>query len=161
MRGNAVKFTPQGGKVSFLISRSAHLGNKSNLEFVVRDTGIGMSEDYLSKIFDTFSQEDSTSSNKYGSTGLGMSITKSLVDMLHGSIDVQSKKGEGTTFTITIPLVDPKRKKSLFDGGRLRPEEMSVLVIDDDPLHASTPSSFWDRLALVATWPNLAPRASR
>ena len=132
--GNAVKFTPQGGKVSFLISRSAHLGNKSNLEFVVRDTGIGMSEDYLPKIFDTFSQENSTSSNKYGSTGLGMSITKSLVDMLHGSIDVQSKKGEGTTFTITIPLVDSKRKKSLFDGGRLRPEEMSVLVIDDDPI---------------------------
>ncbi len=132
--GNAVKFTPRGGKVSFLISRSAHLGNKSNLEFVVRDTGIGMSEDYLPKIFDTFSQEDSTSSNKYGSTGLGMSITKSLVDMLHGKIDVQSKKGEGTTFTITIPLVDSKRKKSLFDGGRLRPEEMSVLVIDDDPI---------------------------
>ena len=132
--GNAVKFTPQGGKVTFLIERTAHLGDKSNLTFVFRDTGIGMSEDYLPKIFDTFSQEDSSMVNKLGSTGLGMSITKSLVSMLHGKIEVQSTKGEGTTFTVVIPLVDSKRKDSLFENGELNPEEMSVLVIDDDPI---------------------------
>ena len=132
--GNAVKFTPQGGKVTFLIERSAHLHDKSNLRFEFRDTGIGMSKEYLPKIFDTFSQEDSSSVNKLGSTGLGMSITKSLVNMMHGKIEVQSKRGEGTTFTVVIPLVDSKREDSLFESGELSPEEMSVLVIDDDPV---------------------------
>ena len=90
--GNAVKFTPEGGTVSFLIEDVARMDNKATLRFTIQDTGIGMSKEYLPKLFDAFSQEDSSSTNKYGSTGLGMPITKRIVELMNGSIDVESEK---------------------------------------------------------------------
>ena len=63
-----------------------------------------MSEEYLPQVFDAFSQEDSSSTNKYGSTGLGMPITKSIVELMNGHIEVESEKGVGTTFTVTVTL---------------------------------------------------------
>ena len=132
--GNAVKFTPEGGKVTFTIERIAQFDGQSTLQFTISDTGIGMSKEYLPKIFDTFSQEDSSSTSKYGSTGLGMPITKSLVELMNGQIEVQSEKGAGTTFTVTISLADSDRWKVIYEDGELHPDEMSVLVIDDDPV---------------------------
>ena len=104
--GNAVKFTPEGGTVSFTVEKVRDMAEKTELKFVISDTGIGMSEEFLPHMFDAFSQEDSTVTTKYGSTGLGMSITKSLVELMNGQIDVQSKKGQGTTFTITLVMGD-------------------------------------------------------
>ena len=138
--GNAVKFTPSGNSVDFEVERIAGSNGKSTLKFVIRDTGVGISEDFLPKLFDTFSQEDSSAANKYGSSGLGMAITKNIVDMMNGNIDVKSKKGEGTTFTVTLTLNDSDRKDSPEDDIEIRPQEMSVLVVDDDPVacdHAS------------------------
>ena len=132
--GNAVKFTPQGGKVSFVVEEVARFDGKSTLRFTISDTGIGMSKEYLPKIFDAFSQEDSSSTNKYGSTGLGMPITKSLVELMNGRIEVKSEKGVGTTFVVTLTLTDSDRKEESADAGDLRPQDMSVLVIDDDPV---------------------------
>ena len=65
-----------------------------------------MSKEFLPRLFDTFSQENSSAANKYGSSGLGMAITKNIVDMMNGNIDVQSEKGVGSTFTVTITLND-------------------------------------------------------
>lgn len=132
--GNAVKFTPEGGSVELTVERTAQFDNKSTLRFTVSDTGIGMSKDYLPKLFDTFSQEDSSSTNKYGSSGLGMAITKNIVEMMNGNIEVHSEKGKGTTFIVTVTLMD-----SVYaDDGEKDPDiqitEMSVLVIDDDPV---------------------------
>ncbi|WP_051204748.1 hybrid sensor histidine kinase/response regulator [Butyrivibrio sp. VCD2006] len=104
--GNAVKFTPAGGDVSFTVERTKNYGGKSLLKFTVIDNGIGMDEEYLPRIFDAFSQEDASNTNKYGSTGLGMAITKNIVDMLNGEISVTSKKGEGTRFVVTVTLMD-------------------------------------------------------
>ena len=104
--GNAVKFTPEGGTVSFTVEKVRDMAEKTELKFVISDTGIGMSEEFLPHMFDAFSQEDSTVTTKYGSTGLGMSITKSLVELMNGQIDVQSKKGQGTMFTITLVMGD-------------------------------------------------------
>ncbi|MBP3216383.1 MAG: response regulator [Clostridium sp.] len=135
--GNAVKFTPAGGRVTFQVEEVARYEEKSTLRFVISDTGIGMSSEYLPKIFDAFSQEDASATNKYGSTGLGMPITRSLVDLMNGHIDVESVKGEGTTFTVTITLGISGRKDegdSLTGQGELHPHEMKVLVIDDDPV---------------------------
>ncbi len=132
--GNAVKFTPEGGKVSFTVEEVSRFDGKSTLKFVISDTGIGMSEDYLPKLFDPFSQEDSTSTNRYGSTGLGMPITKNIVELMNGSIDVESKKGLGTTFTVTITLTDSEQETSAEEEGIPNPHEMCVLVIDDDPV---------------------------
>ena len=138
--GNAVKFTPRGNSVDFEVERIAGSNGKSTLKFVIQDTGVGISEDFLPKLFDTFSQEDSSAANKYGSSGLGMAITKNIVDMMNGNIDVKSKKDEGTTFTVTLTLNDSDRKNSPEDDIEIRPQEMSVLVVDDDPVacdHAS------------------------
>lgn len=133
--GNAVKFTPEGGSVDFKVEKTAGFDNKSTLKFVMADTGIGMSKEYIPKIFETFSQEDEMAANKYGSSGLGMAITKSIVEMMNGNIEVESEKGVGTTFTVTVTLLDSERDHTA-DGGdiEINPEEMTVLVIDDDPV---------------------------
>lgn len=132
--GNAVKFTPAGGKVRFIVQNVARFEGNSTLRFIISDTGIGMSKEYLPKIFDAFSQEDSSSTNKYGSTGLGMSITKSLVKLMNGNIEVESEKGRGTTFTVTVTLADSSRKAEENETETLQPQDMRVLVIDDDPV---------------------------
>ena len=130
--GNAVKFTPEGGAVSFTIEETARFDKKATLRFVISDTGIGMSEEYLPHLFDAFSQEDSSSTNRYGSTGLGMPITKSIVELMNGQIDVESEKGKGSTFTVTVTLGESNRKSVETKDGMISPHEMSVLVIDDD-----------------------------
>ncbi|MBR1711153.1 MAG: response regulator, partial [Clostridia bacterium] len=132
--GNAVKFTPEGGSVTFLVEEAARYDGKRTLRLVVQDTGIGMSKEYLPKIFDTFSQEDSSSTNKYGSTGLGMPITKSLVELMNGTIQVESEKGAGSVFTVNVTLAESDRKAAGIEAGELHPHEMCVLVIDDDPV---------------------------
>ena len=131
--GNAVKFTPKGGKVRFLIEEGKRFERNAVLKLIISDTGIGMSEEFLPHIFDPFSQEDSTSTSKYGSTGLGMPITKSIVELMNGHIDVASEKGKGTTFTVTLTLGESDRKQRIDESG-LVPRDMSVLVIDDDPI---------------------------
>ncbi len=132
--GNAVKFTPQGGKVTFLVEEAARYDDKVTLKFTFKDTGIGMSPEYLPKLFDAFSQEDSSTTSKYGSTGLGMPITKNMVELMNGSIEVESEKGVGTTFTVVITLTESDRKAVEGEKKILHPHEMSVLVIDDDPI---------------------------
>jgi len=132
--GNAVKFTPEGGKVTFTVDEIARFGGKCTLRFVISDNGIGMSKEYLPKIFDAFSQEDTSSTNQYGSTGLGMPITKSIVELMNGHIDVESEKGVGSTFTVTLTLLESGMKAGISDEGVMHPHEMCVLVIDDDPI---------------------------
>ena len=130
--GNAVKFTPEGGTVTFLIEEGPRFERKAVLKFTIRDTGIGMSQEYLPHLFDVFSQEDSSSTNRFGSTGLGMPITKSIVELMNGYIDVESEKGVGTTFTVTVTLGESARNSELVQEGEINPHEMSVLAIDDD-----------------------------
>ena len=130
--GNAVKFTPEGGAVSFTIEDVKRLNRQATLRFTISDTGIGMSEEFLPRIFDAFSQEDSSSTNKFGSTGLGMPITKSIVELMNGQIEVESEKGAGTTFVVTITLTQANRDTGEADEFELHPHDMSVLVIDDD-----------------------------
>lgn len=130
--GNAVKFTPEGGEVDFMVERTARFDGKTTLRMTMKDTGIGMSEEYLPKIFDAFSQEDASSISKHGSSGLGLAITKNLVEMMNGSIEVESEKGKGTQFTVYVTLTD-----SEHTGGEtvnFDPKKMCVLIIDDDPV---------------------------
>ena len=131
--GNAVKFTPKGGKVELNVEKIRSFGGKSTLQFKISDTGIGMSKEYLPKIFETFSQENSGATNKYGSSGLGMAITKRIVEMMNGEIFVESEKNVGTTFIVNITLMDSERKISAdSEEINLLPQDMKVLVIDDD-----------------------------
>ena len=132
--GNAVKFTPEGGTVTFVIEEGPEYDKKAVLGFKISDTGIGMSSEYLPHIFDAFSQEDSSATNRYGSTGLGMPITKSIVELMNGTIDVESEKGKGTTFTVTVTLGKTERSNIETPKGELDPHELNVLVIDDDKI---------------------------
>ena len=140
--GNAVKFTPAGGKVTFTVKEVARAAGMSTLQLTVADTGIGISEDYLPKIFEAFSQEDSSAANKYGSTGLGLSITKNLVELMGGTISVQSEKGVGTTFTMTVTLANSDRHDEAAAGdgsaagGHTHLEGRRVLLAEDVEVNA-------------------------
>ena len=114
--GNSVKFTPKCGSVIFSVEPISHYDNKTALRFIMKDTGIGMSKEFLPKLFEAFSQEDLTTKTKYGSTGLGMSITKSIVDMMNGEIKVDSEKNVGTTFTLTLTLTNSDQKPAEIEG---------------------------------------------
>ena len=132
--GNAVKFTPEGGSVALTVERTAHFDSRSTLRLTISDTGIGMSSEYLPKLFETFSQEDSSATNRYGSSGLGMAITKNFVELMNGNIEVQSEKGKGTTFIVTVTLMDSAYSESDPEDHDMNLGELSVLVIDDDPV---------------------------
>ena len=126
--GNAVKFTPEGGSVSLVIEEKARFDKKAVVEFVISDTGIGMSKDFLPHIFEPFSQEESSPTGKYGSTGLGMSITKSIVELMNGTITVDSEKGKGTTFSVTITFGESEKNSDDNDIGMPALHDMSVLT---------------------------------
>ncbi len=132
---NAIKFTDAPGSVTLTLERTAVFGNQSTMKFCIRDTGIGMDKEFIPKIFEAFSQEQSGRSNKYGSTGLGMAITKSIVEMMNGTISVESEKGVGTEFTVIVTLRNAEHqeaaRKSTVDPNMLR-----VLIVDDEDIAA-------------------------
>jgi signal transduction histidine kinase len=98
MISNSSKFTKEG-KVSLIISEEA----KNRIKFEISDTGIGMTENQLENVFEEFTQAETSTSKDYGGTGLGLPICKKLTELMGGKIEVQSKIGEGTTFSITVP----------------------------------------------------------
>jgi CheY-like chemotaxis protein len=101
---NAVKYTPSHGTVTFVTEETARFEDNVTLRFTVSGTGIGMDKEFIPKIFDPFSQEKCDCSGMFGSTGLGMAITGNIVDMMNGKIDVESEKGKGSVFTVTLTL---------------------------------------------------------
>ena len=129
--GNAVKFTKAPGSVTLTVEQTAGFENFRSLRFTISDTGIGMSRDYIPKIFDAFSQEMEGSSNKLGSTGLGMAITKSIVTMMNGDIAVESEKGVGSTFTVDVTLKTSGRSAHEARS-KMLPAGLRALVVDDD-----------------------------
>ena len=131
---NAIKFTDAPGSVTLSVEKTASFDRQATLKFSVKDTGIGMSEEFLPRIFDSFTQEDSSRNNKYGSTGLGMAITKNIVEMMNGTISVASKKGEGTEFTVIVTLRECEHQA--LTESRLNPKDLKVLVVDDEELAA-------------------------
>ena len=132
MLGNAVKYTIKG-KVSLEVQQVSRHGKTSALRFIVNDTGCGISEKFLDKIFDPFEQADTTTTTIFGGTGLGLAITRSLVELMNGSIKVRSIVGVGSEFTADIPLlVDecvPRTPK--LD---LQFDKLLTLVVDDDAI---------------------------
>jgi len=131
--GNSVKFTEEPGSVFFTVEEIAREGEEHTLRFTMRDTGIGMDKEYLPKIFEAFSQEDATTTNRYGGSGLGMAITKNFVEMMHGTIQVDSEKGVGSVFTVTVKLRASQRT-ALSDQGIRLPADIRAMIVDDDEI---------------------------
>ena len=129
---NAVKFTDAPGSVTLSIERVNVFEDQSTLCFRIKDTGIGMDKSFLPKLFDSFTQEDSSRNSKYGSTGLGMAITKNIVELMNGNIRVESEKGVGTEFTVVITLKNCANPN--LDTGSFDVRDMHVLIVDDDPI---------------------------
>lgn len=128
---NAVKYTPDGGSIRLSLSeRPSHRPGCHDYRFVVQDTGLGMSPEFLERLFDPFEREESDATKRIEGTGLGMAITKNVVDMMGGSIEVESTPGEGSTFIMTVPL-QPLDEEEDFSLEGL--EEARVLLVDDDP----------------------------
>jgi PAS domain S-box-containing protein len=135
---NAIKFTHKGS-VDITCKVIADLPQKQTVEIAVTDTGIGMDESFANNLFDKFSQEDSSIIRKYGGTGLGMSISKELIDLMHGKINVTSKKGKGTSIAIVIDfekgtIADlPFKEIVVTDTSLLQGKK--ILVTDDNEMN--------------------------
>ncbi len=144
---NAIKFTDPPGEIILGVERTAVYEDQSTIRFTISDTGIGMDEAFIPKVFDTFTQEDSSRNNKYGSTGLGMAITKNIVEIMNGTISVTSKKGEGTEFTVVVTL---KNCDHCVEGIMIDPKEMRVLVVDDEEIAAEHARMVLDEAGIKA-----------
>ena len=131
---NAIKFTDSSGSILLAIEQTASFEDQSTIRFTVKDTGIGMDKSFIPKIFDSFTQEDSGRSNKYASTGLGMAITKNIVELMNGTISVKSEKGVGTEFTVVLTLKNIDRHGPTLSY--VQPRDMNVLIVDDEEIAA-------------------------
>ena len=149
MLSNAVKFTETPGSVTLTVERTAVFEDQSTLRFSVRDTGIGIDPEYMPKIFDAFSQEESGRTNKYGSTGLGLAITKRIVEMMNGSISVESEKGVGTEFAVTVTLKNCDQSQGSAES-RMDTRALNVLVVDDDRIAAEHAQSVLSEVGIRA-----------
>lgn len=148
--GNAIKFTESGG----ISMKSFYKEGKLNIK--ISDTGIGMSEEALSKIFDSFIQADASTTRKFGGTGLGLSITQELIRVMNGSIEVESKEGLGTTFSISLPFPfgDPSKIEKMaqgFDDGDIKIEEGTkvVMVVDDNDINRKLMTRILERFNIT------------
>ena len=153
--GNAVKFTDDGGTICFEVS---YLPGTDKGHILVRyrisDTGIGMSEEFVGHIFDEFSQEETSARTQYKGTGLGMAITKRYVDLMGGTITVESRKDKGSTFTVEIPL-------ELTDGSCIQKQNapasqaelagVRILLAEDNDLNAEIATTQLEELGIQVT----------
>ncbi|BES72891.1 hypothetical protein RE428_39090 [Marinobacter nanhaiticus D15-8W] len=128
---NAIKFTERGG-VSLLIRLVEGNAADVTVEFIVRDTGIGMTEAQLGNLFEEFTQADSSMTRRFGGTGLGLAITRKLVYLMGGMIDVSSRIGEGSEFTVSLPLGIAPFRTDLAVSPTIN--QLSVLLVDDNPI---------------------------
>jgi signal transduction histidine kinase/CheY-like chemotaxis protein len=137
--GNSVKFTPEGGTIDFVIKRRDRKDGKALVEFTVRDTGIGISQEAMDAIFHPFEQGSGVISIRYGGTGLGLTISRHIVHLLGGEIKVKSEVGKGSEFSFSIWLKETKRdlkKKSLVISDTTdKFKGKKVLLVDDVDLN--------------------------
>ena len=128
---NAVKYTPDGGRVSFIVQELPQFTKQlAHFRFIVSDNGYGMSQEYLQNIFQAFTREEDSVTNKIQGTGLGMAITKNLLDLMGGKISVESEKGKGSTFTVDLELQISQQE---MDQSFWEKHGISrILVVDDE-----------------------------
>ena len=143
---NAVKFTQSGGEVSVLVIQASTSKDMVHMRFIVSDTGCGMTDDLKKRLFNPFEQEDATTAKKHGGSGLGLSITKNLVDLMHGNIQVESKKDVGSVFTVDIPFGMVKKEHRTVTNADFA--EIHALIVDDDEDSCEYTSVLLDRLGV-------------
>jgi PAS domain S-box-containing protein len=131
LSSNAVKFT-EAGDILISVDMLEHKDDRVHLQFVVEDTGIGMTEEQLSLLFQSFSQADSSTTRKYGGTGLGLTISKRLVELMGGSINAKSKADVGSTFTFDVWLAMENAEIINQKTDSIRLQGLRILLVDDN-----------------------------
>lgn len=142
---NAVKFTESGGQVKLIVTQKKKTQDKVFMRFDVVDTGCGMDRKTQEKIFRPFEQESAETARKYGGSGLGLSIAKNLVELMHGAVSVDSHIGAGTTFTVDIPFGYVENES---EEGAERFRNVRALVLDDDRESAEFTSIVLDHMGI-------------
>jgi two-component system sensor histidine kinase/response regulator len=151
--GNAVKFTPNGGKIHFMVEQVSRTKNKARLRFEISDTGIGIDEKFIPHLFEAFSQENRGRTSAYGGTGLGLSISKNIVALMGGDITVHSIKNVGSEFTVEVSLgltKESARRRELLTAGKILP--LFTLVVDDDVIVCQHTQMLLEGSGLKAEW---------
>lgn len=148
---NALKFTPAGGTVTLEIRQLLKKQNRVRLRFTVKDTGIGMNQEFMERIFMPFEQENAYISQKYGGTGLGMSITKNLVTLMDGTITVESEPEKGSTFTVELDFDIPEDADRMIRHTQTM-DSLQVLIVDDDRDSCIHTSLMLKNLGIVSCW---------
>ena len=128
---NAVKYTEKNGTISFVVEGYGNNGQTCHLRFIVSDNGQGMSSEFVEKIFEPFSRETNSMTNKIQGTGLGMSITKSIIDLMGGTIDIQSELGKGSVFTVDLIFSVPLDEN---DDNFFADHEITRVLVGDDEI---------------------------
>ena len=132
LANNAVKFTPEG-EIIIRIEKNVETKDQVTLQFSITDSGIGMTEKQMNKLFQSFSQADTSTTRKYGGTGLGLTISKTLTEMMGGKIWVESTKGEGTAFYFTANFGLSNEISPMLSQPKMDLRGLSILVVDDSP----------------------------
>lgn len=152
---NASKFTPPGGTVSFDIEETAsENAAKAWFKFTVRDTGIGIKPEFLRDIFKPFTREKDSRIDKTEGSGLGMAISKKIVDLMGGTIDVSSEFGTGTEFTIRLPL-----PISELELGNFKFPDLKIIVVDDDVIVCEHTTELLRQIGIRSDWETRGQRA--
>ena len=146
---NAIKFTPPGGTVSVRISQKENAPEgMGNYEIRVKDNGIGMSPEFAERIFEPFERERSSTVSKIQGTGLGIAITKNIVDMMNGTIELNTEEGKGSEFIIRLLMrLQPNRNNTEKTE---EPEGLNPLGLDDVPPATQNTESFKGKKLLLA-----------
>ena len=134
---NAIKYNKENGKIYLLLEETKFDGHDATIEFTCKDTGIGMSKEFMEHIFEPFAQENQTARTSYNGTGLGMSIVKSIVDKMDGTIEVDSQKDKGSTFVVSIPI-EINRSHAIEkheDEKNYSIDGLNILLVEDNELN--------------------------
>ena len=148
---NAIKFTPAGGTVSVRVRQLAgKVRGCGQYEFRIKDNGIGMSQEFVQKIFEPFERERTSTVSRIQGTGLGMAITKNIVDMMGGTIEVQTAQGKGTEFTVCVPMRAQTEQRPVEKITEL--EGLKALVVDDDFNTCDSVTKMLVKVGMRAEW---------
>lgn len=146
---NAIKYTPDGGKINVITKElPSRVKGYGEYQFIVEDNGIGMTKEFIKKVFQPFERAEDSRVSKIHGTGLGTAIAQGIANMMNGSITAESKEGEGSRFTVTMPL-------KFQEGEEKLPDEIMnfpVLVVDDEPADCQIACEVLDRVGLKSEW---------
>lgn len=154
LMSNAIKYTDAGGTISFSLEEIEREEGLSDYKGIVQDTGIGISKEYLPHIFESFTRQRTSSESGVLGTGLGMPIVKKLVDLMHGTISIESEEGKGTTVVVNLPhryIIEVQEVKEV-DDKEIDLTGKHILLVEDNDLNAEIAQTLLEDKGIKVTW---------